>query len=316
MDEGGDVSANVLKMKSHMDHLERLGSKYPLDLATDLILNSLPKSYDGFVLNYNMNGWDKPISELHAMLKTADKNLPRKTPQLLIIRKGHVKKPNSKKKASVAKGKGEGKKVTSTLKPKKKEKVAKDDACFECGVVGHWKRNCPTYLAALKAKRASEGTSGVYIYMLKMGLFTFSSNTWVCATRCGTHICNTLQGFRRSTQLGKHEMVLYVGNGATVAVHAHGNLEMCLPSGLNLYLNNVYYIPTLTRNILSVSLLKQSDFNYQFMNDNLHAFKNGIFYFEARPINGIYEINLDCKSKDNSIYNIRDKRGRSDLNQT
>ena len=80
MDEGGDVSAHVLKMKSHMDHLERLGSKYPLDLATDLILNSLPKSYDGFVLNYNMKGWDKPISELHAMLKTADKNLPRKTP--------------------------------------------------------------------------------------------------------------------------------------------------------------------------------------------------------------------------------------------
>ena len=111
-------------------------------------------------------------------------------------------------------------------------------------------------------------------------------------------------------------MVLHVGNGATIAVHAHGNLELCLPSGLNLYLNNVYYVPTLTRNILSVSLLKQSAFNYQFMNDNLHVFKNGIFYFEARPINGIYEINLDCKSKDNSIYNISDKRGRSDLNQT
>ena len=52
------------------------------------------------------------------------------------------------------------------------------------------------------------------------------------------------------------------------------------------------------------------------MNDNLNAFKNGIFYFEARPINGIYEINIDCKSKENSIYNTSDKRGRSDLNQT
>ncbi|CAH1421596.1 unnamed protein product [Lactuca virosa] len=28
-----------------------------------------------------------------------------------------------------------------------KEKVANDDTCFECGVVRHWKRNCPTYFA-------------------------------------------------------------------------------------------------------------------------------------------------------------------------
>jgi hypothetical protein len=109
MEEGQSVSTYVLKMKSHIDHLNRLGSPITNELATDLILNSLTKSFDPFVMNYNMNGWEKTISELHAMLKTAEKNIPRKPSNVLMIREGRVKKTqsqNSKTKAKVAKGKG------------------------------------------------------------------------------------------------------------------------------------------------------------------------------------------------------------------
>ena len=317
MEEGGNVSTHVLKMKSHLDHLERLGSKYPLDLATDMILNSLPKSYDSFIMNYNMNDWEKSISELHSMLKTAENNIPKKPSNVLMIREGKIKKPkptNFKAKTKFVKGKG--KKVAPVPQPKKKDKVAKEDVCFECGVIGHWKRNCPTYLAGLKAKKAESGTSGIYMYMIEMGIFTFSSNTWVFDTGCGTHICNSLQGFRKSKQLKAGEMVLHVGNGAKVAVQALGYFDLCLPNGLYLKLDNVCLIPSLTRNIISVARLKQSGFTYQFVDDNIHSFMNGMFYFEARPINGIYELNLDCSSNNNSIYHANTKRVKNDLNQT
>nr|KAJ0184444.1 hypothetical protein LSAT_V11C900461400 [Lactuca sativa] len=92
MEESRNMSTHVLKMKSYMDQLERLGSPYPQDLATYLILNSLPKFYDTFIMNQNMNGWEKPISELHGMLKTAEKKILRKTLQVLMIREGKVKK--------------------------------------------------------------------------------------------------------------------------------------------------------------------------------------------------------------------------------
>ena len=72
--------------------MSRLGSPYPLEFATDIILNSFPKCYDTFIMNYNINGWDKPMSELHRMLKTEKKNIPRETPQVLTIREGQVKK--------------------------------------------------------------------------------------------------------------------------------------------------------------------------------------------------------------------------------
>ena len=136
MEGGGNIRNHVLMIKGHLDHLEFLGSKYPTDLAADIILNSLPKSYEPFIMNHKMNGWEKPISELHQKLKTADKNLPKKTPHVLMIRECGTKKPKApNSKAKFVKGKG--KKVAGTPPTKKKDNVAKEDACFECEVIGH-----------------------------------------------------------------------------------------------------------------------------------------------------------------------------------
>ncbi|GKA28111.1 retrovirus-related pol polyprotein from transposon TNT 1-94 [Tanacetum coccineum] len=45
--------------------------------------------------------------------------------------------------------------------PPKKENPAKDSICHQCGDIGHWKRNCPQYLAELlKNKKLSQGASG------------------------------------------------------------------------------------------------------------------------------------------------------------
>ena len=59
-------------MKGYLDHLEKLGLLISQDLATDIILQTLPDAYDGFVMNYNMHNMEKTISELHRMLKTAE----------------------------------------------------------------------------------------------------------------------------------------------------------------------------------------------------------------------------------------------------
>nr|KAJ0208644.1 hypothetical protein LSAT_V11C400177410 [Lactuca sativa] len=284
MEENGNVSTHVLKMKSYMDQLERLGSPYPQDLAADIILNSLPKSYNAFIMNYNMNGWEKHISKLYGMLKTAGKNIPSKTPQVLVIREGKVKKNKGKNfKGKPQASKGKGKKAPQNSPPNKKEKVAKYDTCFKCGVVRHWKRNCFKYLAELKNKKVGEGPSD---------------------TGCGTHICNSLQGFRKSKELKAYEMVLHVGNGARVAVQALGHFDLCLRSGMYLTLDNVCLITSITRNIISVSCLRKSGYDFKFVDDNIHSFLKGRFYFEARPINGI-ELNLDETSNNKFLYHAQ-----------
>ncbi|GKF05591.1 zinc finger, CCHC-type containing protein, partial [Tanacetum coccineum] len=137
-EEGQCVSSYVLKMKSYIDNLERLGHPVTLDLAVSLILIGLRKEFDGFMQNYNMHSLGKTVNELHAMLKLHEQTLPKNNaPALHAIRAG--------------KGKN---KLAFAPKPKippspKREDPAKDSICHECGETGHWKRNCPQYLSEL-----------------------------------------------------------------------------------------------------------------------------------------------------------------------
>ena len=48
MTHGTSVSAHVLKMKGLIDHLDKIGAPINHELATDLILGSLPESYEQF----------------------------------------------------------------------------------------------------------------------------------------------------------------------------------------------------------------------------------------------------------------------------
>ncbi|GJY78369.1 zinc finger, CCHC-type containing protein [Tanacetum coccineum] len=205
-EEGQSVSLYVLKMKGYIDNLERLGQP-----------------------NYNMHGMGKTVNELHAMLKLHEDTLPKKddNPALHAIRAGRVQKNQKNKPHKAAKGgQGKGKSkmgyapnnVPFAPKPKtppptKKDNPAKDAICHQCGEIGHWRRNCPMYLAELmKKKKLSQGAS---------------------TSGCGTHICITTQGLRGSKKLKPGALSLYVGDGHRAAVEAIGTYHLELPSGLD-----------------------------------------------------------------------------------
>ena len=106
MTPGTSVSAHVLKMKGLIDQLDKLGAPISHELATDLILGSLPESYDQFVMKYNMHHMDKSIAELHGMLKNVKTNI-QKTNSVLMVQKGEGMKRKGKGKGNKAK-KGKG----------------------------------------------------------------------------------------------------------------------------------------------------------------------------------------------------------------
>ena len=50
--------------------------------------------------------------------------------------------------------------------------------------------------------------------------------------------------------MAKGKVDLRVGNGARVAALAVGSYDLTLPTGLVLNLENVYFMPTISRNII------------------------------------------------------------------
>ncbi|KAK8539355.1 hypothetical protein V6N12_042983 [Hibiscus sabdariffa] len=157
MSEGSPVGAHVIKMMGYIQTLEKLGFALNDELAIDVVLQSLPDSFNQFVLNFNMNEINKTLPHLLGMLRTA---------------KGNMKRGGSKSILMVCEEKGKGKKVAKSkgigkTKPEGKEAlkpkggVSKDGKYFHCGKPGHWKRNCHVYLEDVKkAKAVGASVSG------------------------------------------------------------------------------------------------------------------------------------------------------------
>ncbi|KAL0287854.1 UNVERIFIED_CONTAM: hypothetical protein Sradi_7115800, partial [Sesamum radiatum] len=64
MAEGSSVQSHGVKMLSLVEKLKDLKAELNNDTYIDVILQSLPPSYDLFIVNYNMNGLEKSIHEL------------------------------------------------------------------------------------------------------------------------------------------------------------------------------------------------------------------------------------------------------------
>ncbi|KAK1667045.1 hypothetical protein QYE76_055204 [Lolium multiflorum] len=284
MEEGSSISEHMLVMTGHAKKLSDLGIVIPNRLGINRVLQSLPPSYKNFVMNYNMQNMNKEFPELFGMLKAAEIEI-KKEHQVLMVNKTTSFKKQGKSKG---KNKKSGKKAaTPPVKPKSGPKP--DAECYYCKEKGHWKRNCSKYLADLKSglvKKKKEGISDIHV--IDVYLTSSRSSTWVFDTGSVAHICNSKQELKNKRQLLKDEVTMRVGNGSKVNVIAVGTLPLHLPSGLVLSLNNCYYVPALSMNIISGSCLMQDGYSFKSENNGCSIFMNNIFYGRAPQKNGLF----------------------------
>ncbi|XP_052874502.1 uncharacterized protein LOC128280394 [Gossypium arboreum] len=225
-------------MIGYIESLSKLGFTLGQELATDVILQLLPDSYNQFVLNFNMNEIDKTLPQLLSMLRTTEGNMKMVGPKPILM----VRNNKGKGKAKVQtkpKGKGRPKPGKGKVALESKGGVSKEGNYFHYGVTGHWKRNCPIYLKEIKKTKTS-GTSASGIYVIDINISTTTS--WVLDTSCGSHICTSVQGLQRSRTLARGDVDLRVGNRARVTALAMGTCILSLPSGFDLCLEDCYFV--------------------------------------------------------------------------
>ncbi|XP_061372401.1 uncharacterized protein LOC133314891, partial [Gastrolobium bilobum] len=104
-----------------------------------------------------------------------------------------------------------------------------------------------------------------------------TTSVWTDSCCCLIYIwaCKVLRSPRR---LEKNEVDIRVGNGARVAAYAVGDTDLILPTGLLLHLNNCLYVPSISRNIISISCLEQDGFAFTIRDDTFSIISNDIVF--------------------------------------
>ena len=112
-------------------------------------------------MNYYMQGITKKIPELFAMLKSVKVEIKKKHQVLMVNKTTSFKK------------KGKGKKKGNFKKERQASCYSREETqtwpkpeteCFYCKHTGHWKRNCPKYLADKKDGKV-KGIFDIHVLM-------------------------------------------------------------------------------------------------------------------------------------------------------
>jgi hypothetical protein len=223
-----------------------------------LALVSLPDEYGNLVSSYNNMKEKWTIDELISHVVLEEERLKKSN-------KDHINNVDNKRKFH---GKWDNNNVKKNKPQSTYSKYEKGESsrsaqskkdgevCHFYGDGTHYKNDCAKWLA-----RKGED----YITFVDESLYVnFSLNTWWINSGATVHVYNLLQGFVMKTSTRKEEQSLKVADGKEAYVEVIGSIVLHLHSGFNLHLNNVLYVPSLKRNLISVCLLDIDGFSCNF----------------------------------------------------
>jgi hypothetical protein len=97
------------------------------------------------------------------------------------------------------------------------------------------------------------------IYVIEINL-TMSIHDWVMNIKPCARIYINMQTLEDRKHLKKEEVTLKVGNGVIISAMIISSIPLHLTSGLIINLNNIDYIPSICKNIISMSCLDKDEY--------------------------------------------------------
>ncbi|RVW37000.1 Retrovirus-related Pol polyprotein from transposon TNT 1-94 [Vitis vinifera] len=130
--------------------------------------------------------------------------------------------------------------------------------------------------------------------------------------RATTHVTNLMQGFLTTRKPKESEKFLYMGNRLKVEVVAVGTYRLLLETGHRMDLLNTFYVPSISRNLVSLSKLDATGYSVLFSSGQLSLMLNSVTVGSGILCDGLYKISLNHEFAQALITlhsNIGSKRG-------
>ena len=141
----------------------------------------------------------------------------------------------------------------------------------------------------------------------------FSKSTWWIDSGATVHVANSLQGFHSTRTTQRGERCIEVANGVQADVEAVGDICLELADGFMILLRDVLYVPSLHRNLISVSRLDKDNYECYFGHGKCAIWCNNTHVGVAFLHNELYLLSL--REKVYSVCNVNEHVSASDKEQ-
>ena len=98
------------------------------------------------------------------------------------------------------------------------------------------------------------------------------------------------------------EQYIYSGNKMRSHVEAIGTYSLVLSSGFILNLENIFYVPSFFRNLISISRVVPLGYSFNFYETSFNLFYKSNLVGNGTLSNGIFSINLQNDTTNNTMH--------------
>ena len=294
-----NVRGHIMEMRDISAQLKPLDVDFSESFLVHFILTSLPADYTAFKVSYMTHKEKWPVNELLNMCVQEEGRLNQE--KLETVNLVSHKKGQTSKSKSDPKDKGKGVDV-----PIKKTGDKKLPICFFCKKKGHIKKECIKYKIWLKK---NEGMTSLVCYESNFVNSHDLHNTWWIDSGSTIHVSTVMQGFQNLRKPSEGELCVYSGNKMPSAVEGVGTYRLVLHTGYVLNLDKTFYIPSFSKNLVSVSRLAPQGFDFQFKDVSFLIIKDSVPIGSGKLTDGLY-----CPSHTHKVVEARNARFLEDYN--
>ncbi|KAL6350396.1 hypothetical protein AAG906_004347 [Vitis piasezkii] len=306
----------VPKTEKAKDFLEYVKANYnkidKAEMATYLKLlttsmydgvgGSLPTSFDAVKLTYNALKEEWTLEELMSIVVQHEVSLKKNETHSLALVTDQVsnmkKKPphkNSRGSSQFKRKKNLSQRVSNASVSSNATKNEKfKEKCNFCHKIGHKQVDCFKFKNWLEKKKKGKIVVIVNMNanMIETNIVDVHANSWWLDTGVVIHVSNSLQEMTNKRKPSKHEEFVYMGDGSKVKVEFFGMIKLRLATESFLLLHDVAYIPSLRRNLISISILDRQGYSFHFRGGKLDIFNNSVLIGNGVLFGNLYSLSL------------------------
>lgn len=186
------------------------------------------------------------------------------------------------------------KKTTRT----KEKRVVK---CYECGVEGHFRRDCPN----LSTKKEEKEVQSFYA----LSAIANGSSDWYLDSGATYHLCSNRSWFANYRRFDEKRAIT-AGNGESMIAIGRGDVYLSMYDGINWndgMLRNVYHVPDVIANLVSAGQLTDNGFGLSMKRDGCKIHKEGLTAAVGIRKRNLYKLLFRMKSQTKSVRPIESK---------